>query len=188
MKTKEELIEKYRDCNTDYDWWEHVYENFRVDLAEEGFEVDDIHFDGFYHQGSYADFTGKIKDVPLFMKKNKMVETFPATYKLAVEGGIQIYKSEGGRQRASCVDVDVNDWQYYLSHDMDEEMRAYYIRLYQADTDIEYPHFEQCVKDALYEHAKDLYRTLMQEYEYLCSDEAVWETIQCNEWDKEEVA
>jgi hypothetical protein len=83
------------------------------------------------------------------------------------------------------VDVDVNDWQYYLSHDMDEDMRAYYIQLYQANTDIEFSSFEQCVKDALYEHAKDLYRTLMQEYEYLCSDEAVWETIQSNEWDKE---
>jgi len=184
--TKEKLIKKYRDCNVDgYDWWDHVYENFKTDLAEEGFEVEDIHFDGFYHQGSYADFTGVVRQVHLFMQKNKMDEKYPATYKLAVEGGIRIYKSEGGRQRASCVDVEVNDWQYYLSHDMDEEMRAYYIGLYQEDTDKEFSSFEQCVKDALYEHAKDLYRTLMQEYEYLCSDEAVWETIQSNEWDKE---
>jgi hypothetical protein len=148
-------------------------------------DVEDIHFDGFYHQGSYADFTGRINNVPLFMQKNKMNETFPATYKLAVEGGITIYKSEGGRQRASCVDVEVNDWQYHLPHDMDEEMRTYYISLYQEDTDKEFDSFEQHVKDVLREHADDLYRTLMKEYEFLCSDEAVWETIQCNEWDKE---
>ena len=182
--TKDELIEKYRDCNTNCDWWEPIFEGFREDLSKEGIDVGEISWEGVYHQGSYADFSCRVNDVGLFMRANKIEGDYPTIYKLAELDGVSISKSDGQMRRHTYLDVEVGDWEYHLP-DMDEDMAEYYIALYQADTDREYPQFEQSVEDILDEHAKDLYRTLMQEYEYLCSDEAVWETIQCNEWDKE---
>ena len=182
--TKEELIEKYRDWNTHHDWWDFVYDNFRETLDNEGVNVGEISFEGFYHQGSYADFTGRVYNVPLFMEKNNMVDDYPMLYKLAGLDGVDISQSDSGRRRSSYIDIEIGDWEYHLP-DMDESMQEYYIALYQADTDIEISGFEEKVRDVLEEHARDLYKTLQEEYEHLCSDEVVWETIQCNEWDKE---
>ena len=184
--TKEELIEKYRDANTEYNWWENTYECFKEALENEGIEVEETSFDGFYHQRSYADFSCKVIDVSRFMEKNSMVEAYPMTYKLAGFGGVSISKSGRDRHRNTYLFVDITEWQdCFPDKDMDEDMRAYYIDLYQAHTNIEFGSFEQSVEDALKEHSSNLYIALQDEYEYLSSDEAVWETIRSNEWDRE---
>lgn len=55
---QERLIEKYRECNTDYQgWWESMYEHFDEQLAAIGLTDTDKQFSGFYSQGDGASIT-----------------------------------------------------------------------------------------------------------------------------------
>jgi len=44
-KAKEEALQKLRDINVDYDWWEPYYEGFREELRKIGIEAEDFGFD-----------------------------------------------------------------------------------------------------------------------------------------------
>lgn len=46
--------------NIDHDWWDSVYDDFIQILDLMGFDVksENVQFSGFYHQGSYAAFSG----------------------------------------------------------------------------------------------------------------------------------
>ena len=50
------ILDKHRDINTEYDWWDYTYENFKVDMEAKGIEVDRIFFSGFWSQGDGAMF------------------------------------------------------------------------------------------------------------------------------------
>ena len=54
--------------------------------------------------------------------------------------------------------------------------------------DMESKEFNQEVTDICRGYMDDFFKRLMQEYEYLTSDEVVWEAIVANELYKEEVA
>lgn len=60
---KDALLAKYRDINTDYDWWKPIYKQFdRQVLTEFGIEVTERRFSGFWSQGDGASFAGLIVD------------------------------------------------------------------------------------------------------------------------------
>jgi len=180
---KEKLIEKYRDAATDHEWWEYVYESFKETMLEKGVRVDEISFDGFYHQGSYATFsslTTQGNNCTCFMEAHALVSEYQAIYLLAERGGVRIGKNEG---RESYVETD--NWAYFdvcEGPDMDE----YYKELYQSQVDETLAMFEDEVADIFKGYESDLYDLLYAEYEYLTSDEVVWETILSNGWDKDE--
>ncbi len=44
-EAKEKALQKLRDINVDYDWWELYYEGFREELREIGTEAEDFGFD-----------------------------------------------------------------------------------------------------------------------------------------------
>jgi len=56
-EAKERAREWYRDSGLDYDWWVHVYDEWKAELKEMGFDNVDISFSGFSSQGDGASFT-----------------------------------------------------------------------------------------------------------------------------------
>jgi hypothetical protein len=58
-EAKEQAREWYREGGLDYDWWEHIYEEWTAALKEMGFDGIDIAFSGFSSQGDGASFTAK---------------------------------------------------------------------------------------------------------------------------------
>jgi hypothetical protein len=179
--TKDELIEKYRDVNVDYEWWQGTYENFIEDMEKIGLcvDADDISFEGFYHQGSHAriDCTSG-RHIFLFMEHHKLDKPYNAIYKLAIEGGVRLHK------KGRSVDIDIESWEFYDACG-DEDMNSYYKLEYQEEVERTYAKFEDDITEILENYEDDLYRQLRDEYEWLSSDEAVWEAIVANEWDEQ---
>lgn len=77
-----ELLEKYRNVNVEYDWWDNLIEDFAEQLAEVGITVSthevklmngktrqdpNIYFSGFWSQGDGACFEGYVSDWPKFL-------------------------------------------------------------------------------------------------------------------------
>ena len=54
---KEVALENNRDINTHFDWYEPIYEGFKEQAEEVGFQVEDMFFSGFWSQGDGAMFT-----------------------------------------------------------------------------------------------------------------------------------
>lgn len=66
-RAKEHARNKLIEWATDYEWWEDVYAEAKVQGAERGFEIEDIRFSGFWSQGDGASWTGSV-DVKQFVE------------------------------------------------------------------------------------------------------------------------
>ena len=70
--TKEKVLEKYRDYNTDgFDWWDCVYWDFEERMKAHGVTVDlkKTFFRLSYSQGDYASFAAQVTDLDAFLKE-----------------------------------------------------------------------------------------------------------------------
>jgi len=73
QEDKEKLIEKWSDIlieDSEYDWYEPIFDEFESQMREFGIENVEIKFSGFYSQGDGASFTGDVTDNSLFFQKN----------------------------------------------------------------------------------------------------------------------
>lgn len=183
--TKEDLIDKYRDINVDHQgWWEYIYEDFTEDMEKKGIEVFDMSFEGFYSQGDHATFEGSVPDKAFFMREEKLDSKYPNMYKAAELGAlhsIRFSALSGHRWRGhQSSDIDIEDVHYYKIVD-DEDMNLYYQDLYEEGINEEYRAFEAEVESIAKDYANKLFSTLQENYEWLTSDEQVWDTIVANE-------
>lgn len=64
-EAKETARQEYRENGLDYNWWEHIYEEWTTELEEMGFDGIEISYNGFWSQGDGASFTAESFD---FMK------------------------------------------------------------------------------------------------------------------------
>ncbi len=79
---RDDLLEKYRNVNVEYDWWDSLFEYFAEQLTEIGITVSthevklmngktrqdpNIYFSGFWSQGDGAYFEGYVSDWPKFL-------------------------------------------------------------------------------------------------------------------------
>lgn len=64
-EAKETARQEYRENGLDYNWWEHIYEEWTTELEEMGFDGIEISYSGFWSQGDGASFTAESFD---FMK------------------------------------------------------------------------------------------------------------------------
>jgi len=192
--TKEELIDKYRDINTDYDWWDCTESDLKDDLAEQGFRMSAMFFSGFSSQGDGACFTGHMSDWKKFCEKvPQFVTDFPNTAIFLQDEGGNYTITHTGRyyhrySTSHDYEADVESQVELLSlvtdaipqDDIEADMR---LAIYKAA--LEEGDVGDWLKDYFRDMMSDLYDRLEQEYEYQTSDEAVWETIQANELDSE---
>jgi hypothetical protein len=192
--TKEELIYKYRDINVHENWWDCEEENLKEDLETQGFFLSGMYFSGFWSQGDGACFTGHVTDWVKFCERvPQFVNNFPNT---AI-----FLQDEGGRFTITHTGNYYHP--YSTSHeyeaDVESEVDLLMMTLDVIDTGIEDSMRLAIYKDAMEEGdvgywlkeyfrdlMEDLYQRLKKEYDYLTSDEAVWESIQANELDEEQ--
>lgn len=189
MSTKrEKLIKKHRDINVDYEWYDCTEGDLKDDMEERGFLVERMHFSGFWSQGDGACFEGWMQDWKKFCAKvPEFVRDFPylSVYLQDESGNYKVTQS-GGYYHGNCTyheyDSDLEGEIEQLDSDDPEQMMRYglYSKALIEEADV----FEW-LKEYFKTEMRSLYKRLEEEYEYLTSDEAVWDSIEANDLDKE---
>ena len=182
-----DLLEKHRYMNVDFaDWCDSAKECFTADMAEIGIRVDAVSYTGFYSQGDGAEFIGCVVDWPKFLRSlgydDPWLEDHAQRYFEFARGPARRYYYDGNDISSDLplpnYDEDADFSGYYLEHDFDDvRTSAALIALNKYSSDGLYREFAEAFR----RHADALYTVLFNDYEYLTSDEAVWEAIVANE-------
>lgn len=170
------ILEKHSDINVNYDgWYDGTIENFCERVEKIGFDVttDEIQFSGFYSQGDGASFEGSI-DILKYLKSTKQLTVYRPLVRALNCGYIE-----------DNLIIARNTHQY--SHE--NTCSITYIEVYEDIT----PRVESLISDLeqeLEEKRKDLsielYRDLERDNDYLCSEEAIADTLVANEYEFDE--
>jgi len=197
-KISDELIDEYRDINTDHDWWEDVFEDFARVAEILGFDVDlkQVSFSGFCSQGDGASFTGAYRAQASKWGSEKMgiilrnfAETAPAEIRsyapkdttlhaiadelmviarIYFPAAVTITRMSSMYSHSNTMNVDVVDWQ------SDEDV---------WDLDV-----VDVVNASIQTQARALadwlYAQLETSHDYLRSNEAVTDAIFANDMHK----
>lgn len=188
-----ELLEKYRDCNVDYDdWWRDTYAEFTEDMEKQHIEISDIQFSGFWSQGDGASFKYKITggDVAPFLRASGLADHFPMMLKLAEDpNGLLSIRSVRYRDHyvySNMIHCDIEVLRWEDEYRDDRELERAIARINDEAVEAELPDFEKAVNEHMRGLMDELYSKLKQEHEYLTSDEAVEDAIRANEWHLDE--
>ena len=180
---RERLLETHRYINVDHDdWWDGVYDQFREDMAAVGIDVWNMYFSGFASQGDGACFTGCIGNTELYLNHHHQGQ-YPMIRKLMENDG-ELYANcnREGRyyhENATRFWVDADTLTGMMSQPT--EFHEQIVEQWQEQLDEELSAFEAEMTEQWRSYMQDLYRRLRAEYDYLTSDEAVWEAIEANE-------
>lgn len=177
---KDELIEKYRSINVDYEWWDHIYDDMKIEMETKGISVNDMHFSGFYSQGDGACFIGRI-DMAQFLKVHQLEQKYMAATFFAGQGELWANLDQGNsryyHENTVSASLVVDSYNNY-----EEDSTRYQVyETMQKVLDDEWKDLEDDVNNICRGYMQDLYRKLRDEHEHLTSDEVVWETIEANE-------
>lgn len=156
------------------DWWEYVYDNFKTDMAQAGYDVTDIRFSGFYSQGDGASFEANIP-VYEYLKANKLANKYRTLYKFAKEGlvdEIQVMYKTDHYAHEHTMSVYDNSLSFSVDFETPKQQDKYEDQLYRLVERIE---------EEIVEKAKKLYKDLRNEYEILTSEDAVAEDLANND-------
>lgn len=177
---KDELIEKYRSINVDYEWWDHIYDDNKIEMETKGISVTDMFFSGFYSQGDGACFIGRI-DMAQFLKVHQLEQKYMAATFFAGQGELWANLDQGNsryyHEQTVSASLVVDSYNNY-----EEDSTRYQVyETMQKVLDDEWKDLEDDVNNICRGYMQDLYRKLRDEHQYLTSDEAVWETIEGDE-------
>ena len=181
------LLEKYRYINVEHhDWWDSTYEEFREDMKAVGIDVQRMHFTGFWSQGDGACFEGKLGNTLTYLDHHH-VGQYPMIRKLLEHDG-EVYaqcEHRGHYYHQYCTSFWVDsDTLTGMVHQPTEFHEAI-VEQWQRELEDEISDFEKDVIEQWRSYMQDLYRKLEKEYDYLTSDEAVWESIEANELEED---
>ena len=169
-KARAHAIEKYREHNLDYDWWELIYEDARAIGARMGITVDGIGFSGFWSQGGGAHFEGAYR---------------------YVKGAVKAVRDHTGAGDAELIRIAEELQRIQRPHfyrvTATVKHRGHYQNEYCAATEVDdgsgngAPRtLEDDIKEALRDFMRWIYRRLETEYEYQQADEQIIESIKAN--------
>ena len=192
--TKDELIEKYRYWNVDgIDWWASVYDSFKERMEDIGIRVERMYFSGFWSQGDGACFEGWVDDWGLFLKSLGI--TNDVLMEFANNHWAFSVKHSGHYYHENCVSFSIDTpnpdgdgeddgWfiERYSPYEVDDFRSVAWLAVLK---EFDFSSMEETFRDAFKDHMRQLYKDLEAEYDYLTSDEAVWESIVANELDDE---
>lgn len=186
---RERLLEKHRYTNVNFDdWWDGVYEDFKRDMAAVGINVNHIYFSGFGSQGDGACFSGSFFNAERYLDHHHKGQ-YPMIHKLLEHGG-GVYaecKHRGSYCHEYCTVFNVEtSEQFYHLIECPTEFHEQIVDQWDRLLDDEIADFAKDVVEQWRTYMQDLYRRLADEHDYLTGDEAVWETIEANEWDQDE--
>jgi hypothetical protein len=192
-QAQKKALEKYYGVNTDFDWWDFVYDKFKAICTLIGVDVDleKTYFSGFSHQGQGATFTAEIDfaklidgingkaylahspnlhtEVPSFSPDPCEVDK--RVIRLIKKGNIDIY-----------TDVRADD-QPYSSKVEFRSNYTYNECVNYKNIDGQLDQLESWLTDIVSELDNLLFRLLESEYEYRTSEEAIKAAIIANEYE-----
>lgn len=170
------VLDKMRDWQVDYDWYESEIDYWKEKLDLIGFENAKIAFSGFSSQGDGASFTADINSEKIFNTLAYCAERYDdarvidLAEKLYVNDGFEmrIERTHSNYSHERTVKVNVEmDFRYrdnkFWKHIM--ENFEYVLDMLRIDL---------C-------HA--IYKSLESEYDYLTSDESIIEMIEANDYE-----
>jgi hypothetical protein len=179
---RQKVFENYHDFNVSFDeWHDFLLNEWKEKLESYGFCQPEINYSGFWSQGNGASFTCKYIDIPLFFenftdeidlteKQKKLLLALMKDYDLfdfAVKRRSHHYYHE------KTVFVNNEDCLYNFSG-----YNRLYTFLYSAMKKI-----ENVIAEKVIDFSWQIYRELEKEYDYLTSEEAVFESLRCNEYE-----
>ena len=188
MKYSEEILDKYRYINVDWEEWStNIREEFIEEMAEFGIDVSDIQFSGFYSQGDGACFSGYVYDVDKFMKAmGGSWDDYPHTLDVLKQLGEDIHISWKHSNSNYChentlsFDIEYDRLVDELSWDSPQLLLDAAEAL-DAAADAEYQVLEEDITRFIKCLCGDLYDRLQNDFEHLTSDEAVADAIEASE-------
>lgn len=184
---RSELIEKYSDINVDHDWWDCTYEDFKIEMQTKGITVEDMNFSGFYSQGDGASFTGRV-DMIQFLKVHELEQKYMGATFFAGQGELWAELTRGSSRYSHENTVSINMIVDSYNNYEEDSPRYQVYETMQEVLDLEMKNLEEDVSDLCRGYMQDLYSKLRDGYEYLTSEEAVWETIVANDLHELEAA
>lgn len=168
---KQSAIDKYREHNLDYEWWDHTFDDAKTIGGLMGIDIDNIYFSGFANQGDGACFegdysykVGSVKAVKSYAPLDKTLHQIaidlskvqrPSFYQLSAS-----VKHSGHYHHELCTQIDVCDdsldYAYPVSEDQIEG-----------------------VKEGLRDFMCWIYKQLENESDYMQSEKTITEALQC---------
>lgn len=179
-EAQETAIEKFRENNLDYEWWEYIYADAKTIASLMGIDIDKIYFSGFSSQGDGACFEGSYEYkkgapkavreyAPLDDELVRIANELQAIQKKRFYGLYASVRQSGHYMHENCTSIDVYERRTLRDgYETDEYAGE------EVDNDI-------C--DALKDLMWWIYKRLENEHDYLNSDEALKETIKDNEYE-----
>lgn len=181
------LIEKYRYINVEFhDWWQDVYSGFTEDMKEVGIAVERMYFSGFYSQGDGACFVGCFDNTRTYLDKHH-ADQFPMIRKLLDHGG-DVYATSthtGHYYHSHSITIILEGDSLWQCIESKSELQDKIIEQWDELLTKEMSDLETAITDQWRAYMDELYDRLEKEYEYLTSDDAVWDTIEANELEEE---
>jgi hypothetical protein len=182
---RQDLVERYRHINIEHhNWWDYTYEDFASEMRENyGVNVKNINFSGFWSQGDGASFETEYMDVWEVLGRLGRQDKYPAW-------GLGEHSFQVTRYRSLYCHSNTMQGSVDMRCDCGDEARdvvyAAVADEYCAIRSRQVADVEKELLDFFRDKADELYRQLEEEYEYLTSDEAVWETIEANGLNEED--
>lgn len=166
----EKVIDKHRDINVDFEWWDFIYEDFK-EHNDEYFDIDKIYFSGFWSQGDgamfeYSNISNRLRDIFIDGLDLSPMRKEWLRNNVSVSGkGVQrgLYCHEKSCSHSIYWEVDNGD--LYWDRPLYQWIESF------ADD------FEEFVKELYIDLCCNLYSTLEREYESRSSDESVLATL-----------
>jgi len=185
-KAKETALEQYRDINTDHNWWNYIYDDFKEICNKLGIDAEtkNMHFTGFYSQGDGSTFSA-VLNVPLLVAaiRNKAWQSYAPN----IEFSFPTITING--RLLKLFEKGLIDQPEIKSH-----QRAHYVTVdqpcyFQYNRKTNFSNIDRCLDEMVEWLVKVaetlnhfLYKSLEEEYESLTSDDGVYNAIEANEY------
>lgn len=166
------VLEKYRDINVDYNWWDDDYANHEEN--NNSFNITHRYFNGFYSQGDGAMFKydGISSDL-----KDEFIDSLDLSSMR--KEWLRNNVSVSGKGKQSGHYYHEKSCSHYIYWEVDNGDLYCDCVFYQWIESFSYK-FEEFVIDKYEGMCSNLYSCLRETYNYLTSDEAILETLECN--------
>lgn len=185
---KDKAIEKLHDINTDWSWWDFVYEDFTTFCSEVGIEVDKINFALSYSQGDGSAFRADI-DLPKLIKAIKN-QSWKNNYpNETIEFDTVTPNIERIVKLINSGKIDGKAWIEQSNRGTDSKLVNEYgfiqsgLCITPVRVQSELDNLIELLEDVTKTLNKWLFKNLQNDLEYRCGKEAIIETIEANEYE-----
>lgn len=172
---KETVIETFSDINTDYQWWDFLFEDFKTVGEILGIEINEIYFSGFWSQGDGACFEGNYSYKKDCIKKIKEYAPTDTELHSIATALFQIQRPYFYRLTANIKHSGHYYHEYCTAIDVYQQDNTDYGNV--SSNDVE------AIEDLLRDFMRWMYQQLEKEYNWLTTKEQIISTIESNNYE-----